>query len=90
MTGALLVAVGICWASTELSGSDETAERVSPGRHQTARSIQESGHKQRGGHGVLFLGLPTAMLYVNHPKAPVSVSAILLVFFFHKKIFLSR
>lgn len=30
VTGALLVAVGICGAATELSGSDETAERVSP------------------------------------------------------------
>lgn len=37
MTGALLVGVGIWWASTELLGSDETAERVLPGRHAGTR-----------------------------------------------------
>lgn len=39
MTGALLVGVGIWWASTELLGSDETAERVLPGRQAGTRLL---------------------------------------------------
>ena len=57
----MLVAVGICWASTELSGSDETAERVSPGRHQTTHSRVERRAQ------CAFLSLLTVMHYIQSP-----------------------